>query len=229
MNTTVISAMIFGIIQINVHTTLSNHAHASDLKMVNDDVVLDTSSNIEWSKDANLAKTLCDSQHILWQSFDPTSVDKGTGRSATEICKQGGKMNWYEAKTWISHLNAHRFLGYSDWRMPRVAQHDTTCSMQISLASANDTIGLGQGCLNSEISHLLHDTLNNPLNQYGSCTDNCLSDTGPFHNISQDMYWSGTEIASDTSLVGVFGVESDWQDAEDKTSDLLHVWPVRNL
>lgn len=227
MNTTVISAMIFGIIQINVHATLAS-AHATNLKNVNEDVVLDPSSNIEWTKDANLAKTLCDNQHILWQSFDPTSVDKGTGRSASTICEQGGKMNWYEAKAWISHLNVHHFLGYSDWRMPQINQHDSTCSMQINLSPSDKAIGVGQGCMNSEISHLMHDSLNNPRNKLGRCSQNsCPTDTGPFYNIPQDLYWSDTEIVADSSLVGVFSAQGDWQDAEEKTSDLLHVWPIR--
>ncbi|WP_456373789.1 hypothetical protein, partial [Thiolapillus sp.] len=50
-----------------------------------------------------------------------------------------------------------------------------------------------------------------------------------FANLEEQLFWSGTELATDSRLVGVFGVRNDWQDAEDKSSDLLPVWPVHNL
>ncbi len=228
MKNTILTAMIFGIIQINVHATISS-GQASSLKMVNEDLVLDQSLAIEWARDAKLAKTMCDTGHPLWQSFKPETVALGTDRSRADICLQDGMMNWYEASAWISHLNKHAFLGYSDWRLPHTRQSDTTCSHRFESELSQEYFTFGSGCKNSELSHLFHSSLGNPANRGRECKQDCLTNPGPFRNVSDSMYWSGTEISFDSSLVGVFDIGSDWQDAENKTSDLLHVWPVRSL
>lgn len=213
MKNTILTAMIFGIIQINVHATISS-AQASGLKLVNEDLVLDQSLTIEWTRDAKLAKTMCDAGHPLWQSFEPETIVLGTGRSRADICRQDGMMNWYEASAWISHLNKHAFLGYSDWRLPHTRQSDATCSHRFENELSQEYFTFGSGCKNSELSHLFHSSLAN---------------AGPFRNLSDSMYWSGTEVSFNSSLVGVFDIGRDWQDAEDKSSDLLYVWPVRTL
>ncbi len=228
MKNTILSAMIFGIIQINVHATIST-AQASSLKMVNEDLVLDQSLAVEWARDANLVKTLCDAKHPLWQSFEPEAVILGTGRSQTNICQQDGRMNWHEAKAWISHLNRHEFLGYSNWRLPRTKQSDSSCSYRFEKEHSQEYFSFGHGCKNSELSHLSHNSLGSPANKGKECRQDCLAKTGPFRNLSDSMYWSGTEISFDSSLVGVFDIGNNWQDAESKTSDLLYVWPVRSL
>ena len=228
MNTTVISAMIFGIIQINVHATINHDAIAGELGLVGQHLVTDKDLAVAWSRDANLVKTMCDSGSPLWKSFDAQSVQQGTGRSSTEICNQNGLMNWYEAKAWIDVLNRHNYLGHSDWRLPRIQQKDTTCTLQVEGNSAGAVAHLGHGCQNSEPGHLFHVSLRNPVHGK-TCTDDCLINKGPFHNLSGSAYWTGTEMDFDNSLVGVFDLNNDWQDAESKTSDLLRVWPVYSL
>lgn len=228
MNSTVISAMIFGIIQINVHATVSN-AQATDLVMINENLVLEESFSIEWAQDANLVKTMCAADHPLWRSFDLQAVEQGSGRSQQEICKHQGRMNWHEAKAWISHLNTHAFLGYSDWRLPHTEQTDTSCSYRLESEHSQEQMSFGFGCNNSELGHLLHETLGNPANESADSYGNRLIDSGPFQNVTENTYWSGTEMSFDTSMVGVFDISSGWQDAVNKQSDLLHVWPVRSL
>ncbi|WP_456377798.1 Lcl domain-containing protein [Thiolapillus sp.] len=224
MKNTILSAMIFGIIQINVHATIATQA--SSLKMVNEDLVLDQSQAVEWARDAKLVKTMCDAKHPLWQSFTPETITQGTNRSRAEICQQDGMMNWYEASAWISHLNQHEFLGYSNWRLPRTKQSDASCSYRFENEHSQEYFSFGHGCKNSEFSQLLFSSLGN---QSKECRQDCLTKAGPFRNVSDAMYWSGTEVSFDSSLVGVFDIGANWQDAENKSSDLLHVWPVRSL
>ncbi len=224
MNNAVISAMIFGIIQINVHATMSS-AQATNLKMVNEDLVLDQSLAVEWTKDANLVKTMCENNHPLWRSFDPEAVEQGTGRNRQAICSHNGMMNWHEAKAWISHLNTHAFLGYSNWRLPHTEQADETCSYSLDNENPREQMSFGYGCRNSELGHLLYASLGGAINEQ----DKPLSKTGPFQNVAEYRYWSDTELSFDRSMVGVFDIGSGWQDAVNKTADLLQVWPVRSL
>ncbi|WP_456413642.1 Lcl domain-containing protein [Thiolapillus sp.] len=228
MKNTILSVMIFGIIQLNVHATVAT-AQATSLTMVNEDLVLDQALAVEWARDANLVKTMCDARHPLWQSFEPEAIALGTHRNRDEICSQDGVMNWYEARAWISHLNKHAFLGYNNWRLPRTRQSDASCSHQFINEQPQASFSFGHGCRNSELSHLFHASLGNPAGKNKACKQDCLTNAGPFRNLSESMYWSGTEISFDSSMVGVFDLGRSWQDAENKTSDLLHVWPVRSL
>jgi len=229
MKYSLISALVFGVIQINVHATVSTAA-AGEFDLVGKHLVADRDIAVEWTRDANLVKTMCENDNLLWKNFDPHTVKQGTGRSNTEICAQGGRMNWYEAKAWIEVLNKHAYLGHSNWRLPRIQQQDSSCSLHIQGDTAGNTASLGHGCRNSEPGHLFHASLGNPVNEGSSCQNNsCLTYQGPFNNLSGNMYWTDTEISFDNSLVGVFDPARDWQDAEQKTSDLLQVWPVHSL
>ena len=211
MRSTIIIALIFTIIQINVHATLATRIHDSPSVGMTQ-LVPDKDHTVEWMPDANLVKTLCKSGHPLLSSFDPSHVAKGTGRSMGEICSQEGRMNWYEASAWIRHLNRHAYLGHSDWRLPEVSSDDSSCSELVELDNA--TVTFGFGCRHGEPGRL-HAVLGHNI--------------GRFMNLDEGMYWADSILGIDDSLAGVFDIKTNWQDAEGKTSDLLGVWPVRSL
>ena len=213
MKLSIIIALIFLTIQINVHATLGT-APQGRLQLNGEHLIKDQTLSLEWTRDANLAKTLCNNQDALWTSFDPTTVAQGTGRTASEICANDGRMNWYEARAWLKHLNAHRYLGHSNWRLPEISYQDASCSDQIAVSDAKVSVSIGHGCKNGEPGHLKA-----ALDDYQNT----------FKNFGDQIYWSRTELAVDRTLTGVFGIEIDWQDAEGKTSDLLPVWPVHSL
>jgi hypothetical protein len=54
----------------------------------------DTATNLTWVADANLAQT---------SDYDPD-----------------GLLNWTEALGWVASLNAAKYLGANDWRLPTV-------------------------------------------------------------------------------------------------------------
>ncbi len=213
MKNSIIIAAIFMVVQINVHATLGARPD-HQLLLSGPHLIKDAALSLEWTRDANLAKTLCQSGDPLWKSFDPTRIPGSTGRSASEICAQEGRMNWYEANAWLDHLNTNRYLGYSNWRMPQISYQDSSCSEQVTLEATGETVALGSGCMTGEPGNL-----KSALNDYQNS----------FANLEEQLFWSGTELATDSRLVGVFGVRNDWQDAEDKSSDLLPVWPVHSL
>ncbi|WP_457673179.1 Lcl domain-containing protein [Thiolapillus sp.] len=211
MRPTIIITLIFAVIQINVHATMATKSGNAMLQGTGN-LVMDMTRTVEWTRDANLAQTLCKAGHPLWTSFDPSHIKNGTGRTGDEICRQEGRMNWYEARAWIKHLNTNAYLGHRDWRLPRISYGDQSCSDLVELDSA--PVAIGYGCRNSEPGHL-HAVLGSNL--------------GNFMNLDEGLYWSETELSSNTSLAGVFDIKTNWQDAEGKTSDLLHVWPVHSL
>ncbi|WP_456444505.1 Lcl domain-containing protein [Thiolapillus sp.] len=213
MKPSIIIAIIFLVIQINVHATLGTVPY-NGLQLNGEQLIEDQTLSLEWTRDANLAKTLCNNQDPLWIGFDPTKVVQGTGRTGSEICTDGGRMNWYEAQAWLKHLNDHNYLGHSNWRLPEISYQDASCSDQVVLSSADVSVSIGRGCKNGEPGHLKA-----ALNDYRNT----------FKNFGDQIYWSSTELAADKTLAGVFGIENDWQDAEEKTSDLLPVWPVHSL
>ncbi len=229
MKKLLVGALIFGLTQLSVHANIATVQTEEALELIGQAQVLDKTLGLNWTRNANIAKTLCNENHPLWQSFDPLTVENGSGRSREMICEQGGVMNWHEAKAWVDHLNAHAFLGYSNWRLPQAKENDPTCSYALEDAQNQQLIGFGFGCQQSELGHLLHVSLGNPVNGDHQCIHDCITYTGPFENVRENMYWSETEIASDPSVVSVFDFSGDWQDWSDKDSDLLHVWPVHSM
>lgn len=215
MKYTVISALIVGIVQVNVYATIS-HQSNSPLLTVRDGLVLDNSAAINWTEDANLVSTLCHSNHPLWKSFNPASVHNNSGRDADEICAQNGRMNWYEAQAWVSHLNNHSYLHHNDWRLPNVDLHDPSCSVQLGQDHSRLSVSFGQHCSNGELARLRQLAFNNEGSSHY------------FNNLDGNVYWSNTELSFNNSLAGTFDLQADWQDAEGKTSDLLQVWAVHS-
>lgn len=78
-----------------------------------------------------------------------------------------GVMNWWNAVAWA---NGFSFAGYSDWRLP-----------------TSDGCG-GYGCTGSELGHLWHVELGNPVG--GPMTN-----TGSFQNLLDTYLWTATQYA----------------------------------
>ena len=52
---------------------------------------------------------------------DGTIIDKATGRMWSKS-DSGKGMNWKEALAWVQKMNAEKYLGHKDWRMPDVKE-----------------------------------------------------------------------------------------------------------
>jgi hypothetical protein len=135
----------------------------------------DTETNLIWVADANLAQT--------------------SGYDAD------GLMNWAAAQTWIGSLNAGSYLGTNDWRLPTVTDTGAPgCDYAYSGTDCGYSVDLSTG----EMAHLFHSTLgndswNDPDGNTRPCAwtpQVCLTNTGPFPNIQNWAYWSGTTDAA---------------------------------
>lgn len=152
--------------------------------------ITDTTRNTMWLKDANLADTM---------AFGVAGIGSN------------GSMNWFQASSWITAMNAANYLGYSDWRLP----------MAYSPNGSLECIGLSTtNCSGSELGQLYYDELGNTLNNHWV-------NGGPFLNTSIDFFWTDTELTGGTLPVSLaFSNGVQWslsQDSHDQSA-----WAVRD-
>jgi hypothetical protein len=140
----------------------------------------DTDLNITWLGNANAA---------AGSIFDD-------GVSSTD-----GKMTWDSARAWIASLNTSSYLGVNDWRLPIIIDTGTPgCNFGVIGTDCGYNVDLATG----ELAHLFYGSLGNggAYNSSGvqqSCIiagpNYCLTRTGPFSNVQNSNYWSGTGYA----------------------------------
>jgi hypothetical protein len=182
---------------------------AADLVVQSNGTVYDTDRNIYWLQNANLAAT----NTFGVSGIIPPPINAGMMYFAT-------------AQSWIAALNAAKYLGFNDWRLPTTQQPDATCSSQAPYAPPIGTLSYGFGCAGGELGHLFY-------TEFGALADKNpssgkASETAKFSNIQNFSYWSSTENTSSPGSYWVFdfnvGAQS-WAGAADYE---MYVWPVRN-
>ena len=140
----------------------------------------DTDLDITWLADANYAQT--------------------SGYDAD------GKMDWDTANTWAADLSFTDGVNvYDNWRLPTVVDPS---SLGCIFAYTGTDCGYNVVTANSEMAYLFYVELGNksyyntagvgPQAGWG------LTNTGPFTDLQADYYWSGTELASNTSFAWLF-------------------------
>lgn len=169
----------------------------------------DTVLDITWLANANLAAT---------DDFGVAGIDSN------------GRMYQSTSIAWIAALNADGgtgYLGYDDWRLPTVSPINGSafdynlkydgCTDRGYNISAPGTIFAG--ATGSEMAYIFYnnlaltgayDTSGSPTGCPGA-PNYCLNDTGPFSNLQPSLYWSGTNLAIDTSQAWEFTFNSDEQ------------------
>lgn len=129
----------------------------------------DTTLNVTWLADANLAAT----EDFGVRFIDPT-----------------GYTDADSALKWIGAMNATDYLGFDNWRLPTTLQPDPSCSRQNGLGSG------GLNCSGGEMGHLFYNELGGVANQDIATTHN--SNFSLFKNFQSQgfVYWSGTKAGS---------------------------------
>lgn len=162
------------------------------------DAYYDTELDITWLADANYAST---------SGFD-----------------QDGMMTWDDTQQWISFLNDSSHLGIQHWRLPEIIDlGQNGCVFAFSNSDCGWNVELGTG----EMAHLFYASLENlgRYDKFGSRTGvSGLQNSGPFLNIQQGSYWSGTEQVLD-SYAWIFEFEGGKQAAQPK-SQVGFAWAV---
>ena len=146
-------------------------------------LIYDTTLNVTWMQDANLAAT---------NTFEVAGIS-GTGR-----------MSWTTAQSWIAAMNGTSYKGYNDWRLPTLSPVNGTLFFNDTLTvDGSSDLGTNTVAINqtaSEMAHLFYHELGNTSScnrQFGGlvCPGSDLANTGPFHNINLESYWSGVDHA----------------------------------
>ena len=176
----------------------------------------DTVLNITWLANANLAAS---------NTFGVAGI------SSTP--PQQGWMSWTTAGTWITAMNAASYLGATTWRMPTMIDIDNNgCVDRFAV--------VGQDCgynvvrtanpNYSEMASMFYDTLGNlaffdPITGFSPVPGYGLSNTGPFTNLSSNLYWTGLTVVNAPTNAWYFGMPSGGQGPRLKTT-LQPVWAV---
>ena len=175
------------------------------LTKLDDKQVLDSSTNLVWASDWNLAQT---------SGYD-----------------SDGLMSWSESVAWIAKLNTENYAGHNDWRL---ANTNTTASSNCS-HNSNPGGGFarqywGYSCTGSEMGHLFYNALGGELgqsilNQAGD-TDGEKANLALFKNVQSYVYWSGTEYAPYSDFAWGFNTSAGFQSYDGK-NDSLYALAVR--
>lgn len=168
----------------------------------------DTALNITWLADANYANS---SGYI--------TIGASGGPNAY------GVMTWANAMNWAAGLNIN---GITGWRLPTVTDAGTPgCDWDLNGTDCGYNVNVATG----EMARMFYETLGNqafyntsgvPQAGYG------LTNTGPFSNIEPTVYWSATELATDTfSTSWYFNFGLGGQDRRNKAYD-GYAWAVHS-
>lgn len=171
----------------------------------------DTSLNITWLADANYPQT--------------------SGYDAD------GRMTWSGALAWVDSLNASALLGATGWRLPAIIDSGAPgCQFGYTGTDCGWSVDVATG----EMAHMYYRTLGNapyysaPLTPTGcsikylggGSTPSCLSNAGPFANLTAYNYWSRTAYALDSTGAWMFNMDGGSQTVDNRDAVPSHAWAV---
>ncbi len=135
---------------------------------------------------------------------DGTIYDKDTQLSWLKDAGSGGTRTFAEANAWAAGLNSGGgFAGLTGWRLPAA---DPACNG-------------GANCTNSELGHLYYIDL-------GNVWGGPLTNIGPFTNLYDSYYWTGTLYTADPPRAWYFLFNNGAQSDGDATTDTRYAWAV---
>jgi hypothetical protein len=171
-------------------------------------VVNDTDMNIAWTQDANLFKTMAATDPSLVSKiaavtpvyndsyFGPVTID------GSQFNTSSGYMSWFGGQAWVNYLNSVSYAGVTGWRLPVVTPvNGSSFDYRTSFNGSTD-IGYNTTAVNataSELPHVYYNELGNPgsYDTSGNFQPSFgVTNQGPFQNLENAVYWSGTETSA---------------------------------
>jgi hypothetical protein len=193
-------------------------------------LVYDAAQELTWLQDANLFKTQSAGGNTAVRDAiigDIGSITHAGGTHtliASDFDINDGDMTWWGAMAWAQWLD---YGGWDDWRLWSVTDlGNDGCDY----SDDGTDCGYNIDTTTSELGHLWYDTLGN-LAYYdtsGSAPQSGwgLTNTGPFQNFDDGLYWSGTEFAPNSGYAWLFSALSGGQNRNDKDFQ-FQAWAVR--
>lgn len=204
---------------LNTHAALTSYTGAGGVGLVYSSV-----SDITWTQEANLFKTLYDADNTLVSQIaevTPTYNDSYYGLQTIDVGDfnaNDSSMTWWGALAFVNYLNDINYGGSSQWRLPSVGSNP-----QFGI---NET-GSEQGQLYyNELNRLAYPGTNG--SDYGILGDGSFKSSGsagPFSNAQTSSYWSGAEYAPYPEIVWIFGTYNGFQGSANKGIQ-LYAWAV---
>jgi hypothetical protein len=181
-------------------------------------LIFDSTLNVTWQQNANLGST--------------NTFGLPVQSNSTYTILADGSMNWPGARMWIDAMNAANYLGYSDWRLPKI---DSTFGFNFNLSYDGST-DAGYNVINTrnELAYLFYGSLGN-LGQFdiqGNPNPPHNLNAGPFTNLQQARYWTGTQLPLflGPNQAFTFAIGSGLKDWDSKFSPFYSTfaWAVRD-
>jgi hypothetical protein len=195
--------------KVHVMPTGSVAVNPSLVSMDHGQIIHDTSLDIYWVANANLAKTntFGIQQGINPNPKDPTEID----------INPDGSMNHNTAVAWIAAMNKADYLGHDNWRLPISTNRDAYYYITGS--------GIGDAFQGSELGELYYTELGGQAGSNIVLTHD--ADASLFRNFQPYLYWSGTHTELNTGGHGYssFSFGNGFQ-LGDFFEDELYVIPV---
>ena len=187
-------------------------------------LIYDNVANVSWASDANtfstMASTISNSLSSLPLSNQmlankviaavPTVTDSlGTIHAVGKTDVPGsGLFTWVGAMAWVKYLSDIDYKGHNNWMLPTT--YDQTCS--------------GYNCTNSMLGELFYTGIGGTAGQ--SITTSHNASFSLFTNITDTVYWSGTEsTARGPGFAWVFVSNTGLQGIGNENS-IFNAWAV---
>ncbi|ABE49390.1 MULTISPECIES: DUF1566 domain-containing protein [Methylobacillus] len=200
------SALLFA--SINVHAELTSY-NPNGVELVYSSV-----SDVTWTKDANLFKTLYDADNTLIDKIiavTPTFNDPHFGLQtidASDFNTSNGRVSWWGGFAFVDYLNSVNYGGSDQWRLPTVVNAQAGYNTPTNGTAAGD-----------ELPELFYQEL-------GGIQGKAIPDTDMFDNEQSWTYWTGTEHASLDTFAWAFYTSIGNQYFFSRNNFQFHVWAV---
>jgi hypothetical protein len=191
---TLLAASVLSV-SFNANAALISYTGAGSVGLVYSGV-----SDITWTQDANLFKTLYDADNTVIDQIVSLTPWINDGYQGGNFNSENGLMNWWGAQAFVSYLNNITYGGSQHWRLP----------------TSNAIYGYN-GTAGNELGQLFYKEL-------GGTAYSSIPDTSIFINEQTYIYWSGTDYVSPAVVWG-FDTYHGFQSNPHKF-DQFYTWAV---
>jgi hypothetical protein len=145
----------------NINASLTSYASASNVGLVYSSV-----SEITWTQDANLFKTMYDEDNSLVSQISNRTTGPQKTSETYDFNPETGQMSWFGAQAFVDYLNSIAYAGSSEWRLPK----------------GGSDIQHGYNQTNTEMGQLFYTELS-------GVAGSSIPDTSAFDNEQEQGYW----------------------------------------
>jgi hypothetical protein len=209
------AGLLLSLTTLTAEASLTSYTGADGAGLVYSSV-----SNVTWTQDANLFKTLYDANHNLVNLIAAVTPSYNDPSWGTQVIGDGpvfgaggaivdyddfdtasGRLSWWGSIAFTNYLNSINYGGIDQWRLP-----------------TSNAIFRYDGSTGNELGQLYYSELGGtPLNN--------IPNTATFTNEQLYAYWSGTEYAPTPIYAWAFNNGIGYQDYDYKYVD-KYVWAV---